>query len=119
AASTGIRLGGNALPLAFQSSISESRPFLDSVLFVPVSRGLGECSSSATCRLLDALDHPADSYRKRLNSARIKLQARLEVTRDERSRIISIAFADADSLVAREVVTSAVSVLDRINKTLA
>jgi len=42
----------------------------------------------------------------------------MDVVRDERSRVISIAYAQADSAIARRVVATTIELLDKINKSL-
>jgi uncharacterized protein involved in exopolysaccharide biosynthesis len=114
AASTGLRLGSTTLPLAFQSDILASAPFQDSVLLVPDAAVCG----SRRCRLLEALEADSGVLTVRLAHARRTLNKRLDVVRDERSRVITIAYRDPDSTLARAVVATTVVVLDNTNKRL-
>lgn len=118
AASTGLRLGGTTLPLAFQSDILNSRPFQDSVLLAPAPLGLASCVPDHPCVLLDAVHPDAGVLALRLARARRVMNKRLDVVRDERSRVITIAYVDAESLLARGLVTTMVKLLDQINKSL-
>jgi hypothetical protein len=104
-----LQLPGQTTPLAFQSYILGADAFLDTLLLQSVGTGC----SARECRLVDhlAADHS-------LRKGRDVLRDRLTSTRDERGRIITIAFADRDSVIARGTVDSAVAALSRINRTL-
>lgn len=118
AASTGLRLGSTTLPLAFQSDILSSAPFQDSVLLAPATVADGPCTPTTACRLVDVLMPSALPVSVRLARARRVLNKRMDVVRDERSRVITIAYAQGDSGAARRVVATTVDLLDRINKSL-
>jgi len=118
AASTGLRLGTTTLPLAFQSDILASAPFLDSVLMSPTPTTVTACGQNAPCRLVDLLTPSPSPMAVRLARGRRALTQRMDVIRDERSRVITITFAHPDSALARRTVASTVEFLDKINKSL-
>jgi uncharacterized protein involved in exopolysaccharide biosynthesis len=118
AASTGLRLGSTTLPLAFQSDILASGPFQDSVLLAPAPATSGSFVQAQPCHLVDLLEPSPASTPVRLAHARRVLTKRMDVVRDERSRVISIAYAQADSAIARRVVATTIELLDKINKSL-
>ena len=119
AAGSGIRFGGSSYPLAFQTSLMDSPGFQDSVLLDSLGAvHLAGCPSAQPCFLRDFFvpsDVPAP---KRLASARKRLARDVEVTRDERSRIIVVSSDARDSLVAASVVATYFRLLDRINRQL-
>ncbi len=116
AASTGLRLGSTTLPLAFQSDILSSAPFQDSVLLAPAPVADGPCAPTQACRLVDLLAPSPLAMPVRLARARRVLS--MDVMRDERSRVITIAYAQGDSGAARRVVATTVELLDKFNKSL-
>ena len=104
-----FQLPGQTTPLAFQSYILGADAFLDTLLLQPVRVS---CAREK-CRLVDHLARDGS-----LRKGRETLRERLNSARDERGRIITIAFADRDSSLARGTVDSAVAALGRINRTL-
>jgi hypothetical protein len=104
-----FQLPGQTTPLAFQSYILGADAFLDTLLLQPERAGC----ASGSCRLVDHLASDGS-----LRKGRETLRERLNSARDERGRIITIAFADRDSSLARATVDSAVAALGRINRTL-
>jgi uncharacterized protein involved in exopolysaccharide biosynthesis len=118
AASTGLRLGGTTLPLAFQSDILSSGPFQDSVLMAPAPETVTACRDTRPCHLVDILVPAPSPLPIHLARARRVLNQRMDVVRDERSRVITIAYAHADSALARQIVATTVDLLDKVNKSL-
>jgi len=116
AATAGLRLGGTPLPLAFQNDILASAPFQDSVLLAPAPRSLA--CPAATCSFLDRVVASGGDASRRLARGRRRLNRDWDVERDERSRVITISYQNPDSSLARALVATAVSLLDRVNKTL-
>lgn len=111
ASSAALQLGGQTTPLAFQSYIVGSDPFLDTLL---VQQADGCRGGTPDCRLVNRVA-PDGSLAK----GRRKLRDRLSSTRDERGRLLMISFADRDSTLARRTVDNAVAALGRVNRTLA
>lgn len=105
-----LQLPGQTAPLAFQSYILDTDPFLDTLL---LQRSGANCSTREPCRLVDHLTSNGS-----LTDGRVVFRKRFSSTRDERGKIILISFADRDSNLARRTVDSAVAALGRVNRTL-
>ncbi|HKE91586.1 MAG TPA: hypothetical protein VKB45_14735 [Gemmatimonadales bacterium] len=117
AATAGLRLGGTQLPLAFQTDIIASTPFQDSMLLASLPTGLA-CQHATACSFLDRLVPPSSDAARRLARGRRLLNREWDVERDERSRVITIRYQNSDSVLARALVGTAVTLLDAVNKTL-
>lgn len=118
AASSGVRLAGPGLPLAFQQYVLESPQFADSLLLRETRTSLADCTQTERCRLLDVFAGDARHDPDSLAVARRELSSHLKVTRDERSHVLVLTNRHPDSAVAREVLKASVTELGEINRAL-